>query len=395
MEIPLRNRNKKIVAHTIVSKEDYYHLSQFKWCLSGNYVSTTIKSKSWLLHRYIMIEILGNEIIPQQPVDHINGLPLDNTRNNLRIVTRSENSRNTKKKDDTSSKYTGVSKKGNKWHAQISIENKRLSAYYDNEIHAAHQYNLWIDEYDLKFANKNKIKEPKNFIKWTESEKRNDDGVILPKGITMEGKKFWVRITIDGNRKSLGYFDKLNDAILELEKAKIEKEENERNRLSTIPKIICFNENGYCFFKVKNFDVIVDEELYYDIIKYNWRIDKHKYCSTTINGKIIKLHRYIMNYNGNDYIDHINTNQLDNRKINLRVATPKQNAMNTSSRKGSSSQYVGVSYYKSRNQWRATIFIDNKQKHVAYCKTEIEAAEKRDIATKKYYNNFGNLNCQN
>jgi hypothetical protein len=114
MEIPLKNKNGKIIAHAIISKEDYEHLSQFNLFKDNdNYVKFHTKDKLWRLHRYIMIEILGNEITPQQPVDHINGNPLDNRRENLRVSTLSENARNKQKKENTTSKYMGISFKKN------------------------------------------------------------------------------------------------------------------------------------------------------------------------------------------------------------------------------------------------------------------------------------------
>lgn len=62
-----------------------------------------------------------------------------------------------------------------------------------------------------------------------------------------------------------------------------------------------------------------------------------------------------MNYSGEDYIDHINNNPLDNRKCNLRIVTPKQNSMNQSS-KNLKSKYIGVHYVK--NKWVASIKFD-------------------------------------
>lgn len=106
MEIPLKNRKGKIVDYALVSEEDYLNLSQYKWSKGRqNYISGSINGKSWRLHRYIMINILGNEITPQNPVDHINRNPLDNRRENLRIVTVSENNRNRKRRENRTSEY--------------------------------------------------------------------------------------------------------------------------------------------------------------------------------------------------------------------------------------------------------------------------------------------------
>jgi hypothetical protein len=48
------------------------------------------------------------------------------------------------------------------------------------------------------------------------------------------------------------------------------------------------------------------------------------------NGKSIKLHRVIMDAPEGTQIDHINGNSLDNRIINLRLATNTQNQCNRS-----------------------------------------------------------------
>jgi hypothetical protein len=61
-KLPLRDRNKDIIDYTYVDKKDYDILSEFKWHKSSGYAQGTINNKLWRLHRYIMIEILDNDI---------------------------------------------------------------------------------------------------------------------------------------------------------------------------------------------------------------------------------------------------------------------------------------------------------------------------------------------
>lgn len=390
MEIPLRIKGE-IVSYALVSKEDYRHLSQFKWYKDKNYARGDINKKKWFLHRYIMIVILGNELTSKNHIDHINGNPLDNTRDNLRAVTFSENSRNRKKKDDTTSKYIGVSfnKPRLKWQASITINNNthtRLNAWYSNELHAAHQYNLWVEEFELKTANKNEIDAPKDFVKYIGKEIKK--GNNLPIGIrSISNDKFRVEIHIKKKRTNIGTYDNLEEAIIELEKAKIEKAKIEKEKLLSI--LILYNENGQCIFKIKETEVIIDEEMYYDIIKYKWCITEYGYIQGSKHGR---LSRFVMNYSGDDFVDHINSNKLDNRRENLRIATAAQNAMNKSSAKDSSSKYTGVFFDKKMNKWVAQIQFKGKTKRIGQFTDEVAAAKDRDKATKEYFGEYGKLN---
>lgn len=79
---------------------------------------------SILLHRLIM----GLDRSDSSVVDHINGLPWDNRRCNLRVCTTAENARNTRAHRDNSSGYKGVSWMGsrNKWFAKICIDGRQI-----------------------------------------------------------------------------------------------------------------------------------------------------------------------------------------------------------------------------------------------------------------------------
>lgn len=116
------------------------------------------------------------------------------------------------------------------------------------------------------------------------------------------------------------------------------------------------------------------------------RISKGKYtCKTTY------LHREILNTE--DIVDHINGNTLDNRKCNLRKCTQQENARNTTSRKGSSSKYLGVHKHKLTGKWRSQIKLENgKRKSLGLFWSEKDAARSYDKAASEYFGDFANLN---
>ena len=397
-KIPLRNKNKEIIDHCIVSQEDFEHLDQFKWNKNDGYVKGYVNGTIWRIHRYIMIELLKNDITSKVKIDHINNNPLDNTRENLRIITNAGNNRN-KEKKSTDSKYYGVSwsKNNKKWCCQISVEQINLRRLYDKEDHAAWHYNLWIDDHKLEFAKKNEIEKPQDFVKLEPLEKKGEN---LPKGIYFENEKFSVKVNVDKKERRFGMYDTLEEAIKVRTVKLKELEEIENQKI--LQKPILRNENGQAIIelfnkkKEKTGETIIDEDIYYDIIKYNWYINNHGYVfGRCENKKLISLHRYIMDYSGDNFVDHINNDPLDNRKCNLRIITPQQNSQNKTLNKNGTSKSIGVYFSKKSNQWYASITLKTIKKHLGTFENEIDAAKARDLATKEFYGEFGNLNFPN
>ena len=139
--------NNKGVA--LVDDEDYKILNQYKWSLNVyGYAQTNItnvdKRISKSMHRLIMNEPKGFEI------DHIDQNSLNNQKNNLRIVTHSQNQMNSPKWNSCSSKFKGVSwhKGNNKWISNIGFNNKQIFlGYFKSEIDAAKAYNEKLKNY--------------------------------------------------------------------------------------------------------------------------------------------------------------------------------------------------------------------------------------------------------
>ena len=105
------------------------------------------------------------------------------------------------------------------------------------------------------------------------------------------------------------------------------------------------------------------------------------------------MHREIMNAPEGLVVDHINRNGLDNRKVNLRLATAMQNVWNSKRNVNTdSSKYKGVSWDKNKHKWRASIGIDRKTKHLGYFEDEKMAAKAYDKAAKEHRGEFAVLN---
>jgi hypothetical protein len=147
----------------IVDDDIYDYLNQWKWYankLKGKYYAVRnlrINKKyagCLLMHRVIMNPIKGFV------VDHVNGLPLDNRKENLRICTAAENNRNQKQRINNKSGYKGVhwKKLKNKWYSEIKYKNKSIHlGCFINIIDAARAYNEAAIKYHGEFANINKI----------------------------------------------------------------------------------------------------------------------------------------------------------------------------------------------------------------------------------------------
>jgi hypothetical protein len=117
-----------------------------------------ITKKSLLVHRLIAIHFIPN-IENKLQVDHINNNKLDNSISNLRWVTPSENSRNQKKRKNTTSQYVGVGFYNieNKWKYHVNINGKIYQKQFDTEHEAAVKRDEFILDNDLKYFKLNFI----------------------------------------------------------------------------------------------------------------------------------------------------------------------------------------------------------------------------------------------
>lgn len=110
-------------------------------------------------------------------------------------------------------------------------------------------------------------------------------------------------------------------------------------------------------------------------------------------GKIIRLHREILNAPAGLEVDHENGDTLDNRRSNLRLCTRQQNAQaRVRKRAGATSQYRGVSWNFQNKSWKAQIGHNNKRIHIGEFDDEIEAAKAYDAKARELFGEWASPN---
>lgn len=127
--------------YALVDDADFDTLTQFRWHITGaGYAAGFVRVNGTRLRVYLHRYLLDAQ--PGQIVDHIDGDPLNNTRANLRLVTRAQNQWNRKAQQNASG-YKGVSwhRLNRKYYARIQVHNRRyFLGYFETAQEAADAY---------------------------------------------------------------------------------------------------------------------------------------------------------------------------------------------------------------------------------------------------------------
>lgn len=79
------------------------------------------------------------------------------------------------------------------------------------------------------------------------------------------------------------------------------------------------------------------------------------YAKLKINGKTFRLHNIILSPREGLVVDHINRNPLDNRKSNLRLCTPCDNAQNRKLHKNNTSGYSNITFNYRQGRYSVSV----------------------------------------
>jgi hypothetical protein len=136
-------------------------------------------------------------------------------------------------------------------------------------------------------------------------------------------------------------------------------------------------------------EAIIDARDFDLVSRHRWMLLRgHNgkiYAYASVTAGSVYMHRLIAGTPDGYETDHVNGDGLDNRRSNLRPATPSQNRANMWKPRrpdGSrhSSQYKGVSWDKARLKWMAKIARDGGHRNLGRYESEVDAARAYDAA---------------
>jgi hypothetical protein len=117
--------------------------------------------------------------------------------------------------------------------------------------------------------------------------------------------------------------------------------------------------------------------------------DGQTYAQRVVNGRTQRLHTFLTGW---PLVDHRNGNGLDNRRANLRPATPGQNNANARRSRLNTSGFKGVSLHAHSGLWRAYITADGKTRHLGYFHSPEDGARAYDAAAIELFGEFARPN---
>lgn len=144
---------------------------------------------------------------------------------------------------------------------------------------------------------------------------------------------------------------------------------------------------------------VIDKEDWETVSNYRWSCTDSRnhpsepprlYAVATIKGKHVRMHRMLLGVSRSSLVDHENSDSLDNRRSNLRVATTSQNLANSGKRRGGKNPYKGVEFHYGK--WRAVLGVNSKKQFVGRFDTPEEAARAYDAAAIAAFGSFARPN---
>ena len=291
-------------------KKIEYNILHSTWSVEGSgYIITNNLNNSgdkWQLHRVIYFNCNKKEsnINTHNCIDHINNDKTDNRIENLRLVTKSENSKN----KNTSNKFGLVGlkkdKRNNGWYSQFDINSYKISTKYKYNKIEAKIDNLVAQRYLGYKHNENQ------FYKLNELSEERVKEVTDNLDRQIENNKHKVKII---NENAYDYIEK--DNLIGIKTFKRDG----------IPNEICWVDRD--FGRIEEDKFIVKGGIYNDGKGY------FKINNNQLGVYVMVEEMNLQNYRNNNFqIDHINHKRNENYRNNLEIVTIQSNMMNKNSK---------------------------------------------------------------
>lgn len=140
----------------------------------------------------------------------------------------------------------------------------------------------------------------------------------------------------------------------------------------------------------KNYFAVIDAEDAPLVSTRNWyALCERRTIYAASGHEKLRLHHVLLPRDGDFIVDHIDGDGLNNRRSNLRSATPLQNSMNQRLRRDSKTGFRGVS--KRKEKFVAGIGRTSRL-HLGQFSTADEAAAAYDEAARRIHGEFARLN---
>jgi hypothetical protein len=131
----------------------------------------------------------------------------------------------------------------------------------------------------------------------------------------------------------------------------------------------------------------VDDEDYEALSRYGWHL-KAGYAARNDGGRLVYMHRHIMDTPSGQVTDHINGDRLDNRRCNLRSCLHAQNRQNQKVYSNNTSGYRGVSMCRTTRTWTAQVTANGKRWRMCGFKTAADASAAYENAARESFGSF-------
>ena len=140
----------------------------------------------------------------------------------------------------------------------------------------------------------------------------------------------------------------------------------------------------------------LDDEDYARAKDFRWHKTANGYVAgTVVEGGVrrrVYLHRWLLDAQPGQLVDHLDGNPLNNRRTNLRLATRSQNQANRRRNRTSRSRYKGVTWHQGQQRWMARLQVNGRRITIGYFADPLQAAYEYDAFARAYFGEYARLN---